>query len=134
LLRPLVPELLGGKMISIEKDGYAYDLFPHGQVPMRGSAFEDIFAELGVSDKFVPALEPDDPRDIVTLLSRRGDRSEYNRVTQGRAMADPEPCFKLWGLEEDQKQAAVEVLTEIATMPDEEIGKLDGITMEEWLA
>ena len=22
--------LLGGKMISIEKDGYAYDLFPHG--------------------------------------------------------------------------------------------------------
>ncbi|MBW2191375.1 MAG: NAD(P)-binding protein, partial [Deltaproteobacteria bacterium] len=23
-------DLLGGKMISIEKDGYAYDLFPHG--------------------------------------------------------------------------------------------------------
>jgi phytoene dehydrogenase-like protein len=70
--------LLGGKMISIEKDGYAYDLFPHGQVPMRGSAFEPIFAELGVSDEFVPALEPDDPRDIITLLYRRGDRKEYN--------------------------------------------------------
>jgi flavin-dependent dehydrogenase len=25
--------LLGGKMISIEKDGYAYDLFPHGSSP-----------------------------------------------------------------------------------------------------
>ena len=79
-----------GKMISIEKDGYAYDLFPHGQVPMRGSAFEPIFAELGVSDEFVPALEPDDPRDVITLLYRRGDRKEYNRVTQGQAMADPE--------------------------------------------
>ena len=39
---------LGGKMVSIEKDGYAYDLFPHGQVPMIGSAFEPIFEELGV--------------------------------------------------------------------------------------
>lgn len=24
---------LGGQMVSIEQDGYAYDLFPHGQVP-----------------------------------------------------------------------------------------------------
>jgi phytoene dehydrogenase-like protein len=30
--------VLGGKMVTIEKDGYAYDLFPHGQVPMRASA------------------------------------------------------------------------------------------------
>ncbi len=42
--------LLGGKMISIDKDGYAYDLFPHGQVPMRGNQFEEIFKELGVYD------------------------------------------------------------------------------------
>ena len=74
--------LLGGKMASIEKDGYAYDLFPHGQVPMRGSAFESVFDELGVSDEFVPAIEPDDPRDIITLLYRRGDRREYKRATQ----------------------------------------------------
>ena len=62
-LRVLVLEknaFVGGKMVSIEKDGYAYDLFPHGQVPMRGSAFEDVFDELGVSDEFCPALEPDD--------------------------------------------------------------------------
>ncbi len=30
---------VGGKMVSVDEDGYAYDLFPHGQVPMRGSAF-----------------------------------------------------------------------------------------------
>jgi prolycopene isomerase len=126
--------LLGGKMMSIEKDGYAYDLFPHGQVPMRGSAFEAVFQELGVADEFVPALEPDDPRDIITLLYRRGDRKDYKKVTQGQAMADPEPFFKLWDLEADQKEAAIRVMTEMATMPDEEIDKLDGITMHEWLA
>ena len=85
---------LGGKMISIEQDGWAYDLFPHGQVPMRGSAFEPIFEELGVADEFVPALEPDDPRDIITLFYRAADQKEYNHVTQGQAMADPTPFFK----------------------------------------
>ncbi len=126
--------ILGGKMISIEKDGYAYDLFPHGQVPMRGSAFEPIFAELGVADEFQPALEPDDPRDIITLLYRRADRTEYRRVTQGQAMADPEPFFKLWDLADDEKEAAINVMTEMATITDEQLDKLDGISMHEWLA
>ena len=126
--------LLGGKMISIEKDGYAYDLFPHGQVPMRGSAFEPIFEELGVSDEFVPALEPDDPRDIITLLYRRADWKEYRRVVQGQALADPEPFFRLWDLADAEKAAAIGVMTEMVTMPDEEIEKLDGITMDEWLS
>ena len=43
---------------------------------MRGSSFEPIFAELGVSDEFVPALEPEEacerreyngPKDIADL-------------------------------------------------------------------
>ncbi len=126
--------LLGGKMISIEKDGYAYDLFPHGQVPMRGSAFEPIFEELGVSDEFVPALEPDDPRDIITILYRRGDRKEYNRVRQGQAMADPTPFFKLWDLEPSEQEATTKLMAEMAMMSDEDIDKLDDITMDEWLA
>jgi phytoene dehydrogenase-like protein len=127
-------DVLGGKMISIEKDGYAYDLFPHGQVPMRGSAFEPVFKELGVYDEFIPALEPDDPRDIITLLYRSSDSKEYNRVTQGQAMADPDPFFKLWNLEEHEKEAAIKVMTEMTLMSDAEIDKLDHITMDEWLA
>jgi prolycopene isomerase len=101
---------------------------------MRGSAFEPIFEELGVSDEFVPALEPDDPRMIITLLYRRGDRMDYKRVTQGQAMSDPTPFFKLWDLEEDQQEAATRVMAEMAAMPDEEIAKLDNVTMQEWLA
>ena len=49
-------DVLGGKMISIEKDGYAYDLFPHGQVPMTQPAFYQIYEELGVADEWAPAL------------------------------------------------------------------------------
>ncbi|MCP5065732.1 MAG: NAD(P)/FAD-dependent oxidoreductase [bacterium] len=125
--------LLGGKMISIDKDGYAYDLFPHGQVPMRGSAFEPIFEELGVRDEFVPALEPDDPRDIITLLYRRGDRQEYNRVLQGQAMTDPTPFFKLWDIGADDQAGTVRIMAEMAEMSEEELAKLDNVTMHEWL-
>ncbi|MBW1875374.1 MAG: NAD(P)-binding protein [Deltaproteobacteria bacterium] len=49
-------DVLGGKMISIEKDGYAYDLFPHGQVPMTQPAFHQIYEELGVADEWAPAF------------------------------------------------------------------------------
>lgn len=124
---------LGGKMMSIEKDGWAYDLFPHGQSPMRGSAFEDVFKELGVYDEFEPALEPDDPRDVVTLSYRRHEWDEYKTVTQKQAMADPTPFFKLWEATEEEQAQAMAVLTEMVTMSDEEIATLDHITMKEWL-
>ena len=126
--------LLGGKMISIEKDGYAYDLFPHGQVPMRGSAFETVFEELGVADEFVPAIEPTDPRDILTMLYRRGDKQEYKRTTQGQAMADPGPFFKVWDLTPSEEEAVIKVMTEMTLMSEEQIRALDDVTMKEWLA
>ncbi len=126
--------MLGGKMMSIEQDGWAYDLFPHGQVPMRGSAFEAVFAELGVADEFEPALEPDDPRDVATLAYRRHDWDKYKIVSQSQTMSDPEPFFSLWEATEDEKAKALTVLTEMATMSDEEIAAQDGLTMKEWLA
>lgn len=125
--------LLGGKMISIEKDGYAYDLFPHGQVPLRGSAFETVFEELGVTDEFVPAIEPDDPREIITLLYRRGDKQEYKRATQTQAMADPGPFFELWDLDPSEEEAVVKLMAEMTLMSEEEIHALDDVTMKEWL-
>lgn len=125
--------MLGGKMISIEKDGWAYDLFPHGQAPMRGSAFEDVFQELGVYDEFAPALEPDDPRDIITLCYRRHEWDEYKTVTQKQAMDDPTPFYTLWEATEEEQEQAMVIMAEMATMADEDIAKLDHMTMKEWL-
>jgi phytoene dehydrogenase-like protein len=125
--------MLGGKMMSIDQDGWAYDLFPHGQVPMRGSAFETVFAELGVTDEFAPALEPDDPRDVVTLCYRRRGWDTYKTVTQKQSMDDPEPFFQLWEATEDEKTKAMEIMTAMAMMTDEQLATLDDITMDEWL-
>ncbi len=127
--------LLGGKMISIDKEGYSYDLFPHGQVPMRGNQFEEIFKELGVYDEYEPALEPDDPREVITLAYRRKDWKEYKKVSQKQAMADPNPFFKLFGMDDEEEQAQmIATMTEIIEMTPEDLSAVDDVSMQEWLS
>ena len=125
---------IGGKMVSVKKDGYAYDLLPHGQVPMRQPAFETIFNELGVGDEFRPALQPDDPRDVVKMCYRRRDWKDYKVLSQGQAMADPTPFFRLWGINEEEQQKTIAIMSEIATMPEEQLDALDNVSMHEYLA
>ncbi len=125
--------VLGGKMVSVKKDGYAYDLFPHGQVPMRQPAFETIFDELGVGDEFQPALRPDDTRDVVKICYRRRDWKSYKLVSQAQAMADATPFFRLWGIDEAAQQKTIAFMTDIATMPDERVNDYDNVSMHEFL-
>ncbi len=125
---------LGGKMASPKKDGWAYDLFPHGQVPMRQCAFEPIFAELGVSDEFRPSLQPDDPRPIFRLGYRRRDWSDYRILSQPQSMADSAPFFGLWGIDAAAQQKVIAFMTELVTMPEERLATLDDVSMDEFLA
>ncbi len=125
---------LGGKMISVKKDGYAYDLFPHGQVPIRQPAFETIFNELGVGDEFRPGLQPDDTRDVIKICYRRRDWKDYKLVSQAQAMADPTPFFRLWDIDVEQQQKTIAFMTEIATMPDERVNDFDNVSMHEFLS
>jgi phytoene dehydrogenase-like protein len=126
--------LLGGKMVSVQKDGYAYDLFPHGQVPMRQPAFEGVFEELGVSDEFQPALQPNDTRDVIRLGYRARGWKDYRFVSQRQAMADPSPFFALWGLEGEDQDKVVAFMAELATMPEEKLDELDNVSMEEFIS
>jgi len=126
--------LLGGKMISIEKDGYAYDLFPHGQVPMTHPAFEQVFDELGVSEEFQRGLEPDDQRDMIKICYRARDWKDYRIAAQGQAMADPTPFFGLWGISGEEQQKAIQFMTELVTLPEERLDELDNVSMHEYLS
>jgi len=136
-LRTLLLEknnLLGGKMVSVEKNGYAYDLFPHGQVPMRGSAFETVFAELGASDDFLPALEPDDKRDVIKICYRAREWKDYKLISQHQAMDDPTPFYRLWGINEEEQAKVLQFMTELVTMPEERLDELDNVSMHEYLS
>ena len=126
--------ILGGKMASVKKDGYAYDLFPHGQVPMRGSAFEQVFRELGVSQDFRPGLEPDDPRDVIKIGYRARGWKDYKLLSQRQAMDDPTPFFRLWGISEEEQIKVINFMAELATMPDARLDELDNVTMHDFLS
>jgi phytoene dehydrogenase-like protein len=125
---------LGGKMVSIKKDGYAYDVFPHGQVPMHQPAFETIFNELGVGDEFRPGLQATDTRDVIKICYRRRDWQDYKLVSQAQAMADATPFFRLWGLNEADQQKTITFMTTIATMPDQQVDELDNVSMHEFIS
>ena len=124
----------GGKMVSVKKDGYAYDLFPHGQVPMRQPAFETIFNELGVGDEFRPGLQPDDTRDVIKICYRRHDWKDYKLVSQAQAMADASPFFRLWEIDDADQQKTMAIMSEMATMPEDQLDALDTVSMHEFLA
>ena len=125
---------LGGKMVSIEKDGYAYDLFPHGQVPTRQPVFEIIFQELGVGDEFQPTLLPNDPRDMITICYRRRDWKQFRRVSQPQAMGDSTPFFRLWDIDEAAQQKTLAFMTDVVTMPDDKLADLDNVSMHEFIS
>ncbi len=114
-LRTLLVEknaALGGKMMTVTRDGFTYDLWPHGQVPMRGCAFETVFRELGVEAEFEPALSPDDPREVVGISYRARDWKEYRTVAFAQTLQDATPFFDLWGLNESERAKAMQFLTE----------------------
>ncbi|MFN8628525.1 MAG: FAD-dependent oxidoreductase [Candidatus Binatia bacterium] len=125
---------LGGKMVSIEKDGYAYDLFPHGQVPTRQPAFETIFRELGVGEEFQPTLTPNDPRDMITICYRRRDWTRFRRVSQRQSMGDSAPFFRLWDIDEAAQRQALAFMTDVVTMPDDRLSDLDNVSMHEFIS
>ncbi|MDB4433262.1 FAD-dependent oxidoreductase [bacterium] len=127
-------DFLGGKMLTVERDGYAYDFFPHGQVPMRQPSFQGVFDELGVSDQFRPALQPDDDRDVIKICYRARGWKEYKIAPQRQAMADPKPFFNLWGIGEADQQKVVEFMTELVTMPEEKLDELDDVSMHEFIS
>ncbi len=122
----------GGKMVSIEKDGYVYDFFPHGQVPTREPAFKTIFEELGVGDKFRPALDPDSPSPRARMFYRRRDWTNY-RERPRQAQSDPTAIFDLWEIDDAAKQKCIAFMAELVTMPQEKLDELDNVSMHEFL-
>lgn len=125
---------LGGKMMTISRKGFLYDLWPHGQVPMRGSAFETVFKELGVESEFEPALSPDDPRDVVGISYRANGWKDYRSVAFGQTLQDATPFFDLWGLGDSEREKAVRFLATMVMMPPEELDELDDLTMHEFIS
>jgi len=125
---------VGGKMITVSKDGFEYDLWPHGQVPMRGSAFETVFRELGVESELKPCLSPDDKNKVIGMSYRARGWNDYKTTTFVQSMEDANQFFDLWGLEEDERVVSLRFLTEMAMLPPQAVDELDDVSMHDFVS
>lgn len=125
---------LGGKMITVSRNGHHYDLWPHGQVPMQGSAFEAIFRELGVESELHPCLTPEDRREVVGISYRARGWKEYKSVSFAQSMQDATPFFNLWGIGDNERAKAMQFLTEMVMMPPDRVDELDDVSMHEFMS
>ncbi len=124
----------GGKMMTVSRDGFTYDLWPHGQVPVTGNAFETVFATLGVSDELGACLDPTSTEPAIEMKYRRPGERNYRGAAFPQAMADPTPFFNLWGISAEEQERAVTLMTELAIMDKAEVDKLDAVTMHDYLS
>ncbi|MEE8470231.1 MAG: FAD-dependent oxidoreductase [Dehalococcoidia bacterium] len=124
-------ETTGGKAVTVERDGFRYELAPKLQVPMRGPAFETAFKLLGIESEFKPIyLEQ-------ACLAYRSSRSDKYRTTvthQKETGTDPEEFFDLFELDAGERERALGLLTDIALMSPEKLSDLDDMTFDEFLA
>lgn len=133
-LKPLLldqNETTGGKAVTVERDGFRYELAPKLQVPMRGPAFETAFRELGIASEFKPIyLE----RACLAYRSSRWDKYRTTVTYQRETGTDPTEFFDLFELDAQERERALGMLTDIALMPADKLDALDDMTFAEFLA
>lgn len=119
----------GGKAITVERNGFLYDLEPKLQVPMTGSAFPQLYAELGIEDQ-LGAI----PCEQVSMSYRHKSADKYKTTVMGQTAKDPKPLFDLWGLDEKEREEAIPTLAELAFLTPEQFDAMDDMTFDEWLS
>jgi phytoene dehydrogenase-like protein len=122
-------ETTGGKAVTVTRSGFSYELGPKLQVPMRDPAFATLFADLGMSDRLGQLF-----LDRAGISYRRPHESEYRSVLFPQTGQDPTPFFDLWGLDDRERERALEVLIGIAMTAPAELDRLDDVSMKEYLA
>jgi len=117
----------GGRMLTIRKDGYSYEMFPINGVPARNSLFEKVSKELGVEDELKPIL----PKNV-GVLYYEGSKGKLNKWIMGTS---PLGLFSALGLRWWKPRSLLrtfKALKHMATLSPEEIEKLHNISAMEY--
>jgi len=134
-LKPLLldkNESTGGKAVTVSRNGFTYDLAPKLQCPMRGSAIEKAHMMLGIESELRP-IYLEGERQIAISYRKRGSNKYLTgfNVQQG---ADATALFDLMGLNAEERERTIAIMTDIALMPQEGLDALDDLTFEEYMA
>ena len=109
----------GGRMMTIHKNGFHYELFPINGVPQQNSHFERILKDIGKEDE-VEMIVPD-PVGLIMYEDEFGNIGKWEMGTNIFKMLKA-LGVKLWNLKEVFQ--SLKVLGKLARMPSREIETL----------
>jgi phytoene dehydrogenase-like protein len=118
----------GGRMMTIHKDGFHYELFPINGVPQKNSHFERILKEIGKEDEVEVIYY-----DPVGLILYEEPNGLIRKWEMGSNIFKMLKTFgvRLWNLKEIFQSFAI--LTKLARMPKKKIDKLYDTTSMDFM-
>jgi len=121
---------VGGKGMRVSVKGFKCEMWPMGGVPTGSGAWLEAFRSLGIESQLNVILKP------VAQVYRSSGRQWVTSVADMEhwTLPDPNGMFDEWGLKGGDRDIALSILTEIATMPPEKVDALDDTTTREFLA
>lgn len=115
----------GGRMLTINRDGFSYELFPINCVPCRNSLFEKLSATLG-KENDVKTIYNDETGGVGITLFEGPDgvvrEFDMHSGLNEQFMTD------MGAKTEDDMMRVGAMFKDFATMPEEEINKLYSIS------
>ncbi len=123
---------IGGKAMTLEKDGFRYELWPITGGPSLNSRFASVLRDLGMSEE-VTLLYPDG----AGMLMYRGRSGEYNRMVTDatpKPGRDPMEQARFLELEAADLPEVARFYGDMMSLSADEIDALDDVTLAEFMS
>jgi prolycopene isomerase len=121
---------VGGRPATVSVKGFTCERWPTGGLPVKGGSWLEAFKALGIESKFRVIV-----KDVV-MIYRRSNGKWIRRITQmdPYVLPDPNNLFDDWDLKGKQREIALQVLTDVATMPPDKLDALDNVSVHDFLS
>jgi prolycopene isomerase len=116
----------GGKAMSLAKRGFTYTAWVVITAPAEGNPFEKVLEEVGVQGK-VEIVKPTGGGGRF-----KNAAGEWTDPPDG-GFGDPDKLMEHLEVPAEEREDALKVMAELATMSAEDIAALDDVTFAEWL-
>jgi len=119
---------VGGKGMRVSAKGFQSEMWPMGGIPAHGGSWLRAFKELGIESRFRLVL-----KDMCMIYRRRGGQWMRTVAKMDPYVApDPNETFDQWGLNAEERNIAIQILADVATMSAEKIASLDDVSIKEY--
>jgi prolycopene isomerase len=121
---------IGGKAVTVSKDGFRYELWPILACPSTDTIFEVVLEELELSD----ALEFYRPHPLSRTIyeTPSGDLRTIEMPGAGKAL-NPQDLFEFFGVSDDEMPEVARLFSDVLAMPPHEQDLLDDVSVIEFV-